>query len=309
MAVYRRSAHVRSHTAVLRRHGRHRFIRRDARQVRARRDHAGRMAEVPSAARHLQSAAGCRLPDAAHQDPPGDPRRGAARSAGGRQRAPFARVRPHLHAPERAAALRAAARHGAGDAAARRGRHDHARGVRQLRPEHHGVPVRGRRARRSVRRHAVRRSDDSIPAAASAQLVAAAQIQDRVRRAARPRITPSRRSTTSGGAPRSRRTVRAAADSGRGRGGHGHHVPVRRVAVRVPPGVRHPHGGRGRHPRVPPSWRLRAQAAEPAEVPAEDDGLGQVVCRVRAGAGGRSSLRRARSCRSIPRILPSKGRP
>ena len=60
--------------------------------------------------------------------------------------------------------------------------HDHARSVRQLRPEHHGVPVRGRRARRSVRRHAVRRSDDALPAAASAQLLAAAQVQDRVRR-------------------------------------------------------------------------------------------------------------------------------
>ena len=35
--------------------------------------------------------------------------------------------------------------------------HDHARGVRQLGAQHHGVPVRGRRARRGVRRHAVRR--------------------------------------------------------------------------------------------------------------------------------------------------------
>ena len=86
-------------------------------QVRARRDLARRMAEVPAAARHLRAAAGRRLPDAARQDSPGHPRRGAARSARGRRRAAFARVRPHLDAAERAVPLRAAARRGAGDAA------------------------------------------------------------------------------------------------------------------------------------------------------------------------------------------------
>ena len=44
-----------------------------------------------------------------------------------------------------------------------------------------GVPVRRRRGRRSVRRHAVRRGADALPAAASAQLDAAAQVQDRLR--------------------------------------------------------------------------------------------------------------------------------
>ena len=60
--------------------------------------------------------------------------------------------------------------------------HDDARGVRQLGAQHHRVPVcRGRR-RRAVRRHAVRRGADALPAAPPAQLVAAAQVQDRVRR-------------------------------------------------------------------------------------------------------------------------------
>ena len=75
-----------------------------------------------------------------------------------------------------------AARRGAGDAAARRRWPDDARGVRQFGAEHHRVPVRRRRPRRGLRRHAVRRGDDAIPAAPSAQLDAAAQVQDRVRR-------------------------------------------------------------------------------------------------------------------------------
>ena len=59
---------------------------------------------------------------------------------------------------------------------------DDARSVRQFGAQHHGVPVRRRRGRRAVRRHAVRRGADALPAAASAELVAAAQVQDRVRR-------------------------------------------------------------------------------------------------------------------------------
>ena len=82
------------------------------------------------------------------------------------------------------------------------GHHD-ARGVRQLGPQHHRVPVRRRRRRRAVRRHAVRRGADALPAAASAQLVAAAQVQDRVRRLRR-RSRRRRRSTTSAGTRASR---------------------------------------------------------------------------------------------------------
>ena len=88
------------------------------------------------------------------------------------------------------------------------GRPDHARGVRQLGAQHHGVPVRRASRRRGVRRHAVRRSADALPAAPSAQLGAAAQVQDRLRGLLR-RITSRPRSTTSAG-------PRASLDGGRG---------------------------------------------------------------------------------------------
>ena len=126
----------------------------DARSVRARRDLAGGVAEIPVAARHLRAAAGLRCADAAGQDPAGHSRRRPARGARGRRRSPFARVRSHLDPPEHAVPLRAAARCRAGDAAPRRRRADDARSVRQLGAEHHGVPACGRGARRSVRRDA-----------------------------------------------------------------------------------------------------------------------------------------------------------
>ena len=65
---------------------------------------------------------------------------------------------------------------------ARRRRDHDARGLRQLGPQHHRLPVRRRCPGRTVRRHAVRRVADALPAAPSAELVAAAQVQDRVRR-------------------------------------------------------------------------------------------------------------------------------
>ena len=105
----------------------------------------------------------------------------AARGDGGGRRALLARVRAHHHAAEHPAALPEAARRRAGDAPARRRRPDHARGVRQLGAEHHRLPVLGRRRRRAVRRHAVCRGADALPAAAPAQRLAAAQVQDRVR--------------------------------------------------------------------------------------------------------------------------------
>ena len=62
------------------------------------------------------------------------------------------------------------------------------------------VSARGRRARRSLRRDSVFRGDDAISAPASAQFGAAAEVQDRVRRAARRKIMRRRRSTTWAGA-------------------------------------------------------------------------------------------------------------
>ena len=65
-----------------------------------------------------------------------------------------ARLRPHHDASERAVPLRAAARRGEGHAAHRgSGPHD-ARGLRERRPQHHRMPVRGRGRGRGLRRHA-----------------------------------------------------------------------------------------------------------------------------------------------------------
>ena len=111
---------------------------------------------------------------------------------------------------------------------------DDARGVRQLGAQHHDVPVRRRRRRRSVRRDAVCRSDDALPAAASAQLDAAAQVQDRLRRLPgrshrhadqRPRLPRGH------GAGRRPRLPR------HGRRRHGDSGQDRRGAARVHPGV------------------------------------------------------------------------
>ena len=98
----------------------------------------------------------------------------------------LARVRPHHDAAERAVPLRQTPRRRAGHAAARRRGVDDARGVRQFGAQHHGVPVRRRRRRRALRRDAVCRGAHAVPAAASAQLDAPAQVQDRVRRVRRP---------------------------------------------------------------------------------------------------------------------------
>ena len=89
------------------------------------------------------------------------------------------------------------------DARAGRRRVDHARSVWQLGAQYHRLPVRRHVRQRDLRRDAVRRGADALLPSSSAQRRAAAQVQDRVRRAVR-RITRSRRSTTSAGAPASR---------------------------------------------------------------------------------------------------------
>ena len=115
--------------------------------LRARRAHPRPVARLPPRARHLRPAPGGRRADAAGQDPPGDPRRAAARGPGRRGRALVARLRPRHHAPERPVPLHEAARRRARPAPAGRGRAHHPRGLRQLRPERDRLPVRGGGAR------------------------------------------------------------------------------------------------------------------------------------------------------------------
>ncbi len=114
--------------------------------------------------------------------PAGHSQRRPALRAGRGRRTVLAEVRTHHHASEHPVPLREAARRRARDAPARRRGPDDARGLRQLGAQHHDVPVRRRVDRRGLRRHAVRRGDDALPAAPPAQLDAAAQVQDRVRR-------------------------------------------------------------------------------------------------------------------------------
>ena len=99
-----------------------------------------------------------------------------------------------------------------GDASAGRRGPDDERGVRQLGAQHHRVPVRRRRRGRAVRCHAVRRGADALSAAPSAQLDAAAQVQDRLRRLRR-RSRRDRRSTISASARSPGPTAAAASAS------------------------------------------------------------------------------------------------
>ena len=142
---------------------------RDPRPVRAGRTRSRPMAHVPPAARHLRAAAG-RRPDDPRQDPAGDLMDAQLARARRRRRALVARLRPHHDAAEHAVPLRAAARRRAVDAPPGRRRPDDARGVRQLGPQHHGLPLRRRPRRRGVRRDAVRRGADPLLPAASAEL-------------------------------------------------------------------------------------------------------------------------------------------
>ena len=97
-------------------------------------------------------------------------------------------------------------------------------------------PYAGVAADEAVRRHAVRRGADALPAAPSAQLVAAAQVQDRVRRL-RATIT-SRSAINDLGWSRASDRRRTASRGFRvdGRRRHGDHGEGRQPAARVPAG-------------------------------------------------------------------------
>ena len=75
-----------------------------------------------------------------------------------------------------------------------------------------GCPYAGTSDDRDLRCHAVRRGDDALLPAPSAQRRAAAQVQDRLRRL-HARITRSRRSTTSAGARASSMAARVPRDA------------------------------------------------------------------------------------------------
>ena len=107
---HRRSKDARPRAPVVREGVGHRRVRRHARQVRARRDHARPVARLPAAPRHLRAAADRRLAHDAPEDAAGHADRRAAVRARRRRRGVLARLRAHHDAAEHPVALREAAR-------------------------------------------------------------------------------------------------------------------------------------------------------------------------------------------------------
>ena len=113
------------------------------------------------------------------------------------------------------------------------------------------------------------------------QLVAAAQVQDRVRGLhARSHQADDQRHRLAGAVQDGRRGFRVYVG-----GGTATMTTAAHGALRVPPGRGHAERGRGRDPRVPRARRLPAPAAQPDEVPDQGDGLGRLPGRLRRGAG------------------------
>ena len=236
-------------------------------------------------ARHVRPAADERRADAPRQDSAGRADERAARRPGRCRRALLARLRAHHDAAEHPVPLHQAARRRARDARARRRRDHDARGLRQLGPQHHRLPVRRRRAGRSVRRHAVRRGADALPAAASAE-----RRRSRASSRSRSRAAP----TDHVGSAINDIGWNARVQKVDGRTVHGFQVTVAggtatltragQRPARVParrPDVRL----RGSdHPRLPSPRRLQAQAEQSPEVPRQVARMGHFPGRVRARA-------------------------
>ena len=119
---------------------------------------------------------------AAHQGPLRRPDAGPARSAGHAGRRVRRRHPPRHHPPGHPVSLRPHRRHARPDAAPGRGRHHHARGVRQLGAQHHRLPARRRLQHRVLRRLALRRRPDLVPARPRRHPGLRAQVQDRLLR-------------------------------------------------------------------------------------------------------------------------------
>ena len=234
------------------------------------------MALVPPAARHLRAAAG-RRPDDPRQDPAGPDGRApgcapspTSPSAGRAASATSPRARTCSSTSCRSRTSRAALDHLAD------GRPDDARGVRQLGAQHHRLPLR--------RRLTPTRPFDVTPygEALTRYFLAPSAEQRRCRASSRspsraaPRITPTRRSTTSAGAacdqrdgvarlPRARRRRHRDDDAQRrscsSRSSRSSEMfNVAEAIVRV----------YHRHRRLP------AQAEEPDEVPDQVDRVGSL---------------------------------
>ncbi len=208
MAAHAGSRDVRARAVVVRRRGGRRRVRHVLDAVRERGDRPRRVARVPAAcAAPTASARTRRRADAAGEDSAGHPRprRSSTRwpSVAERYSRGFGHITTRqniqlhflkLHDVE--LAMRELADAGLTT------REACGNSVRNIT----ACPYAGVAADEAVRRHAVRRGADALPAASSAQLGAAAQVQDRLRGLHRT-ITSARRSTTSAGRRASRRST------------------------------------------------------------------------------------------------------
>jgi hypothetical protein len=246
------------------------------------------VARLPARPRHVRATPARRRVDGSRQDPPGDPRRGAAARPRRSGRDVLARLRPRDDAPERAVPLRPPPRRGEGDARARGGGAHHARGLRQLGPQRDGLPVGGRRQGRGLRRDAVRGGAHPLLPAPPPELFPPSEVQDRVRRLrGRPRLHRDQRHRLAGADRRG--PPRLPGDRGRR---NVHPLPHRRCALRLPPCGRGAHRRGGDRARLPPAGRLQAQAAQPDEVPDQGAGMGPLEGGARRNARGRPRRRR-----------------
>ena len=256
--------------------GGHRRVRLAARTLRERRHRPRRVAGVPVAARHLRAAADRRRADDAHQDSSGNPRSEqldaladvAERYSRGfghittRQNIQLHFVKLHDAEP----AMRELA------AAGMTTREACGNSVRNIT----ACPYAGVAEGRSLRRDALRRGADALPAAASAELRRCRASSRSPSRGA-PRITSGRRSTTSAGrARRDSRRPRRPRVQGHRRRRHRDDDEGREPAARVPACRRDVRLRGSDHPRLPSARRLQAQAEEPAEVSGQVARLGRV---------------------------------
>ncbi len=265
--------------------------------VRARRDLAGGVAQVPSGARHLRPAAG-RCADAPGEDPAGVL---TARQVESLADVAEQYARGFAHVTTRQNVQFHFLQLSDVETIMRRmadeGDHD-ARGVRQFGAQHHRVPIRRSLRRRSVRRHAVRRGADPLPAAPSARGGAAAQVQDRVRRLRRrSRVCVDQRSGLDRAyrgtrrhadprlqADRRRRDVDSAGQRPRACSTFCRHATCSRR--------------RGSHsPRLSPARRSRAPSAQSHEVPDQDAWVGSLA---RRSARRRSSRSGRKAAPALP---------
>ncbi len=154
------------------------------------------------------------------------------------------------------------------------------------------------------------RGADTLLPPPPAQLVAPAQVQDRLRRLFRgPRVHRDQRHRLARPGPHQRERPRRARVPRDGRGRHGDDVAIRPAARGLRSRRRHAERRRGHRARLPPDGRLSAQAQEPDEVPDQVDRVGSFPGGVRAWSMRSSAPKAARLLPFNPDAPPAEPPP